>query len=66
MSTADGPLKGVAQWDNVKLMEVWREFLWHCQLSGRPRSYYLSDYDRRVRDQLVSEMVKRDISLPSF
>jgi hypothetical protein len=66
MASDEGPLEGVGQWPDVKLVQVWREFVWHCGVRGKQRAWMLTAYDRTVRDQLVRELDRRDITMPGI
>ena len=66
MGTVEGPIRGMHWWDNVKLLEVWHEFVWHCRSSDVQNAFHLTEHDKRVRDQFLAEFKRRDITLPPF
>lgn len=54
---------GLATWDNIKLAEVWREFIWHIRASGIQSVEQMSPHNREVYNLLRNEQIRRGVQL---
>jgi hypothetical protein len=54
---------GLAGWDNIKLAEVWREFIWDVRARGIESFDQLSEHNREVYNLLRNEQIRRGVQL---
>jgi hypothetical protein len=57
------PFPDIQQWDNVRLAEVWREFLWFCAQADVTSTEQMSERNKRVYAQLQAEQARRGVQL---
>jgi hypothetical protein len=56
-------LKGLQQWDGIKLAEVWSEFCWYLAAEGVVREDMLSERNAGIYHQLRNELLRRGMQL---
>lgn len=56
----------VVGWDDIRLREVWSEFVWFCQAHGLRSVEQLSERNRYIYDVLRAEMRRRGTQLTIF
>jgi len=57
---------GIEGWDDIKLREVWSEFIWHVRRAGYTRVDDLSEHNLRVYFELRKELKRRGTQLTLF